>query len=363
MGVLWFSAFVLLSLLMRKLRFPNKISVAPMLLLLILSLFRMVFPVDVGAVLVLSGIVFPTIIEFLRIEFAQQWLFGFPFNMLSVLILIWILVSVVLLIDLVMRTSRKYWAVISLTVYPRDGDAEALLTEMVNPVKPVRVFRVSAIKVPMAVGMRPYICLPDVDFTVEELKVILKHEWKHYQDKDYYTNFIINVTCAIFWWHPLVYLLKRNLSFALEMKCDNFAVLTDADFEQYMNAAERLSDSLDAGFVIDRKELVSRAAMLESCGVSRRKRTLVNVFFCAILSALFIFSYTFQIQPAFWESDVEAVDYFSSELYEVYRAEENFIVCNDDGTFSVYIGGQLVSIITELTPAHSFLPIRQRGEE
>jgi len=366
MGVLWFNAFVLLSLLMRKLKFPIKFSVTPLAVLLVLSLLRMFVVIRIpGSKLVHSEVVFPAIVNFLRFEIIP------PLNVLHILIFVWIAVAVILLARYVVQYCKAYQTAMALT-YIRDENAELILSEIIDSPKWGRVFR-THVKVPFTAGIKPYIYLPSgVDFTDDELRTILKHEWKHIQNKDYLIKFIMYLICSIFWWNPVVFLLKRNVFFAQELRSDHYAV-SDTDYDHYMSGIHRFGEvgkdipSMGNALVSAKDGVTDRFKILamRERDKSRGKQVLINVCFFVVAAALLVSSYMFTVQPAFWESPcVEAsAECFYSELYEVYRAEENFIIDNGDGTFSLYIDGQHAWDTDDASQEiFTFLPIREREE-
>jgi len=218
MGVLWFNIFVLLSLLMRKLKHPIKLSVMPLVILLILSLVRMIVPIQVpsGAIRISSEAILPTVIRFLRYEMIPYTVFGFSVYVLHIFFLIWGTVSIIFLIKYVLLWRRVLKLTGKLASEP-DKEAEAILAEITGSKVHGRVFR-TPFETPATSGYKPHIYLPKgVDFTHDELRVILKHEWKHIRSKDYLITYLMHILCCIFWWNPLVYALKSNVSFVQEV--------------------------------------------------------------------------------------------------------------------------------------------------
>ena len=72
---------------MRKLKFPIRFSVVPLLLLLVLSILRMFIVIDLpGAMIVFSETLYPAVIKFSRFE-----IWGLPLD--AVFISIWVFVA------------------------------------------------------------------------------------------------------------------------------------------------------------------------------------------------------------------------------------------------------------------------------
>jgi len=377
MGILWFNTFVLLSLLMRKLRYPIKFSAMPLLLLLFLSTLRMFLVIEIpGTIPVFSEVILPAVIVFLRYTVIPYEVLGVAVSALHISIFIWATVAVILLTRYVLRYWVAYWTALSLNYAP-DEEAEAILAEIAGPIscpkKRGRVFR-TPIKVPFTVGIKPYIYLPDgVAFTPDELRTVLRHEWKHIQGKDYLIEFMMRFINYVFWWNPLTYILRRNVSFALELRCDYFAVgASGSDYQHYKSALGRISGTkrkeiIGNTLVNSENVFLDRHKTLELRMKDRtHKRALTTICFYFLVAILFLLSYTFIILPAHWESSYEHVacieyppGYYYSE--EAFRAEENFLVDNGDGTFSLYIDGRHVeNRYADDIPQDifTFLPIR-----
>jgi len=378
MGILWFNAFVLLSLLMRKLRYPIKLSVVPLALLLLLSILRMFLAVEPpGAIYIRSEVIFPAVVRILRFKILHE-VFGFSVNLIHIFIFIWVVVAIVLMTRYVTRFRKAYWTALSLNYAP-DEEAEAVLEEITgevkDPKKRGRVFR-TAIQVPFTVGIKPYIYLPEgVELSCAELRTVLRHEWKHIQSKDYLIEFLMRFINYALWWNPLTYMLRKNVSFALELRCDYFAVGSSGmDYEYYESALYRLGEDKPRNLVLvnalvnSEDEFVDRFKTLEMrMRDTKHRRTLTIVCFYLSIIVLFVLSYMFLVIPAHWESDFEHVDYIERQpayyySEEAYRAEEAFIVDNSDGTFSLYVDGQHVKDITENTCQEilAFFPVRIR---
>lgn len=110
---------------------------------------------------------------------------------------------------------------------------------------------------PMTCGMvRPAIVLPmDAQtWPVEDLQRAIVHELEHVRRADWVSQCLARIICAVYWFHPLVWIAWRHLSLDAERACDD-AVLrhpstlpgTDADptayADQLVGLAERLTAS------------------------------------------------------------------------------------------------------------------------
>ena len=379
MGWLWFNTFILLGLAMRKLRFPIMFSVAPLLVVLFLSIIRILFTISFGfSSMVLSETVYPALISIAYFEVVSLRIANIPINVFNIFIFIWISVAIILLIRLLIQFNYSIYMVkYVFSGLPRCEHSENILKNMIDSnSSEIRVFKTYSVDVPSAAGTLPYIILPDVNFSQDELKVVLLHEWKHHIDKDYMTLLVTRIICKIFWWNPLVLIFRRNVEFALELKCDYFAMSSTEDFEHFKTVVKRLGESLRIKAkesVTEMNNLISYAdEMADRYSVqdirnynSRIKRKIVNTFFALLAGGLLVISYMFLVLPVFWEAPdvMPVVECFTEEYQEdgnVFWAEDIFVVDNGDGTFSLYIDGQFAQYIEEASYGFRFFQIRQR---
>jgi beta-lactamase regulating signal transducer with metallopeptidase domain len=380
MGVLWFNAFVCLGIVMRKLKYPIKFSVIPLLLLLVLSVMRMFVAIDMpGATVVLSERIYPAVIGFARIEILSLRVFGLPINVAGTLICVWITGIFYFSIRYFYSYISNFRPVMKLFVkYNRDEYAESLLRDIIGSDKHFHVYRNKCFNAAIATALKPYIILPDVEFSPDELRVILLHEWKHIQDKDYLTSIIMNIICFVFWWNPMVYVLKRNFVFVQELKSDQFAVSDNKDFKHYLkglrilnnvkkNDAKMECEQANTFIGNDGDGIEDRLNVLALKGDSRKKRILTNLCYSIVIFALFIVSYMFTIHPAFWDAyDVSVpIEDFTEEYTEsggIFKAGENFLIDNGDGTFSLYIDGQFAIHVNDTDDIINWIPIYKKED-
>ncbi|MFO1022465.1 MAG: M56 family metallopeptidase [Planctomycetales bacterium] len=92
---------------------------------------------------------------------------------------------------------------------------------------------------------RPVVILPRSyvqTLTEEELASVLTHELAHLTRRDPVVGLLQRVAAIVYWPHPLVHLLNRQLSRAREELCDNFA-LQAASTTQYAELLFRLAQA------------------------------------------------------------------------------------------------------------------------
>ena len=78
---------------------------------------------------------------------------------------------------------------------------------------------------PMLVGfVKPMVILPEIKYSNNELKVILKHEFMHYKRKDLWYKLLLIIANGMHWFNPIVYFMVRKANRDLEYSCDDDVV-------------------------------------------------------------------------------------------------------------------------------------------
>lgn len=121
---------------------------------------------------------------------------------------------------------------------------------------------------PMTGGViRPFLVLPrDArQWAPAALRHAIVHEWEHIRRKDWLMLCTARVGCALYWFHPFVWLCWRKLRLDAERACDD-AVLGSAEPEEYadqlVTLAERLASpgTPSALAMANRSDLSARVA-------------------------------------------------------------------------------------------------------
>jgi beta-lactamase regulating signal transducer with metallopeptidase domain len=117
------------------------------------------------------------------------------------------------------------------------------LLQAFQKVRPVAVLKADDSQSPKAVGFfSPAIILPawllnqrdaeDIP-AGEELKHVLLHELAHLRRRDDWTNLLQQVIKAVFFFHPAVWWMERELALSREQACDDAALEQAADARDY----------------------------------------------------------------------------------------------------------------------------------
>lgn len=87
--------------------------------------------------------------------------------------------------------------------------------------KPLKIRYSQLIDTPMLVGLiKSEIILPRLDYTDDELKLILRHELFHYKRKDILYQLITLIFVSLHWFNPFVHLMAKAIELDGETSCD-----------------------------------------------------------------------------------------------------------------------------------------------
>jgi beta-lactamase regulating signal transducer with metallopeptidase domain len=133
-------------------------------------------------------------------------------NMLTVLIVLWVVVALALLI----RFTYWYRKMVRRIYRFQKHNVHM---DHVTGTTPIVIS--SAVASPMAIGLfKSKIVLPDIPYQPEELQCIVQHETIHIVHKDVWYKFAAEILCCLFWWNPIIHLLNKEVEQTLEIKCD-----------------------------------------------------------------------------------------------------------------------------------------------
>jgi beta-lactamase regulating signal transducer with metallopeptidase domain len=90
---------------------------------------------------------------------------------------------------------------------------------------PPALYRNPRASTPMLIRLfRPAIVLPDRGYTDEQLKSALLHELTHLRRKDIWIKWLTVLAVSVHWFNPVVWLMRREISRACELACDEAVI-------------------------------------------------------------------------------------------------------------------------------------------
>lgn len=87
------------------------------------------------------------------------------------------------------------------------------------------IYRCERISAPMLIGFfRAKILIPDIDYSQEEIDIIIRHEMTHFNRHDMWYKFLLLAANSLHWFNPLVYVMVSCANRDLEYSCDDAVV-------------------------------------------------------------------------------------------------------------------------------------------
>lgn len=102
--------------------------------------------------------------------------------------------------------------------------------------KPVLLFSSSVVSTPLTWGWQsPVILLPEdaLDWTETHRRIVLRHELAHVARGDSFVQLLAGFVCALYWFHPLVWMTERRLRAECERACDDSVVSLGTPAAEY----------------------------------------------------------------------------------------------------------------------------------
>ncbi len=343
MSVLWSSLLIVLySILRKRRRLIDICSVSGILILYVFCVIRMTVPVEFNKVKVVSiPAIYNPIYRFLVLN-DLPWIEIKPY---IILLLLWIVVTVIILVVQAVRYIRYKKAIDLLEKYGNVIDSEKY---GVNDIR-VTIIKTSSADTPFSFGIiRKRIIIPDKDYSEDEIRLMLKHEYMHLKNHDLLIQLMIHFLCAVFWWNPLVYLLRFDIEQCFEIRCDRcvtagMARENTADYLSLLLKVYKDGNSEGyeawhgirlAGSEKDRRNNIKERFALIEAGFCKKDKNAGRIIAALISGIVLILSYTFIFQTEY-EAPAEECGANTKEDHEN-TPENTYIKRMPDGRYIFY---------------------------
>lgn len=341
-AIMYFNIGLIIILIFRhNLTFFMKYSTWCLFLLFLVSVIRVVLPLDMTkAIVINSDKAYPWLLEKLNVSmFASDFSLGF------ILLFIWLLGSATLLLkDVVqfikeIKTIRKY-------VLIDDEQVKRISKESFY--RNVKIFVSPNVIEPKVTGiLKPYIYLPVINISDDELCLILKHEICHIQGGDIVIKLFYFLIKDLFWWNPLTFLFQYEVENLLELKCD-LAVTKKMNTQEKINYLNTILKVIKQIEQPTKKNSFTKSVInfvsIRSLDITKQRFKVImekdsqwkfgiQIIILLFIIVLFILSYYFIIQPAYYPNfnDVEEMQEITKDnSYIVISNEEKILYINDE---------------------------------
>lgn len=349
MATIWCSIFMVLLFCFRSGKYILELSgVAPLLIIIIGAALRCFVPIDIPV--------------FTRVIQHEGWLAKLDAGLrtpiiyghitpLAIILGVWIIGTLIASFTTIwsyrthMDKVRSYLPSENPAIL---SAAEAAARKLQLPVP--TVCPISKGKSPSIQGLRhPVILIPENVYSEEDYRYVFYHEW---------IKLLVCALNCIFWWNPCSYLLRINLNRTLELRCDQSVsrLLQYPEKLEYIEVLKKTFNSLPTkrkrfrlgSFTISefaacpkkfcrnpKKHItVKRADLIMNTSYQKKYNRVIPVVTLIIMTIVFVFSYSFIIQPYYdVPKDEIEVDMYTDE----FSSSNSYLVQNDDGTYTIYI--------------------------
>lgn len=194
-------------------------------------------------------------------------------------IFVFYLIGVMILFIYSIMTYLKYKKMIKKLSYDVDDDFTAIFNEVKNEMsvdKNIVIRYCDYVKSPCLIGVfKPYILVPNVGYSCEEISWILRHELTHYKYKDNLIKLICFLIRIVYWFNPLVYLLIHVMENDCELSCDQ-RVVKDRTFDEKKEYGLAITNSIK--YSINLKEKFEKEYYMSFSDSKKLKRRLQDLF-------------------------------------------------------------------------------------
>lgn len=168
---------------------------------------------------------------FVLLKIRKNGLYGFEFwktafimDIASILFFIWVAGTVICIIRYGNQHRKIHKAIRQCEVKEQSPILQEQISEISKRVKlhrSVKPVILHMIEVPMAYGLfQPKVLLPAKEYSQQELEVILLHELVHHKHHDLFWKQLFQITRCIYWFHPAMQDILRQLDQWGETVCD-----------------------------------------------------------------------------------------------------------------------------------------------
>lgn len=342
---------ILLALLLRNKATYSHLGLRFLTLFSWIVLIRLLLPLEFLSftILVPSTIVMPVVRDILLYNVFSLW--GYDITILMIMIFIWF--WGVILYNY--KLFKAYRSLSNLSSLPETDNP--IVRSLLNKVKEengiqeeIRLIQNSYITVPSIAGIRnAAILLPDDAFSEQDLLCIFHHELNHYKHHDNLSKLILEIVNSFYWWNPLFYLLKTQISTVFEFRADTDSidkmqisptVYMECLLRIYKQQLTTYTTSVSTAFCASDNQNMLRRFTYIAKTADRHKEHIVYVLTICLCLLAGSFSLIFEAHSITPEQ--------AKNTYSLYNADSAWILYDSHKKYILYINGTAIGRINDL---------------
>lgn len=262
----------------------------------------------------------------------------------GIVLTIWALGAAISVLRLFLSSRRSQQLI---KQYPTAAVGSLLLKQMTGGNCKIRVVYARFPVIPYATGLwKSVIVLPTAIYSPNELRNILRHEYTHIRYGHLWIKFCLSLVCCIYWWFPLLFLLRREVDTLLELLCDDHMLKTKTPL-QALDYGELLLRSPSSPYDSDRvpqskfsRENITLLRLERILDFAyNRNKTVKSIERASLvlIAVTVLISYSFVIQPRYEPTDIS---YTSFEV----NSTEDYLLSSSTGTYFLVMGKQRIEL-------------------
>lgn len=344
------SILMLLVFLCRKLdMLVKRFGITTFIVLYMVAISRALLPFTLSFTRVVStDHIYPEVYSALNRTVSDDLIFTLGFVLGS----IWVIVAIALIVSFLVKYENTNKKLERLAI---NGATEQVYRifdkvekESARKIE-VEVICSSAFEIPMSAGLLDKkILIPKETYTDEELYGIIKHEYMHHQSGDLWIKMLTTLFMLLMWWNPIAYLVRLDISKAIELRCDEKVTKSMEKTEKgvYLSSIIRcirhkdsndkiylgtgLSGTSGESFLKKRFKFIANPSK-----ATKRERQIFSVLVAGISALVFILSFALVFQPQFMPSSddlsiIEEISPRNSEIVKDNKSNEYMFYHNNN---------------------------------
>lgn len=317
-------------------------------LLIVLSfiiILRLILPVEWPFTITLP---FSWIMNPLR-SFLTYEIFN-NFSIISLLSIIWLCGSVFQIFRFIIQVKRinNVFNVLDKTAIKKQvSDYLDIDTQHNYP-----VWIADSIPFPMILGFKKVILIPKINLDKHEMEHIILHEIEHLKYKDNTIKLFLSIMLIIYWWFPPVFWLCDKIQLVQEMRVDKKVTngFSDSGITEYANTLLRIQKTLSSKTNNTFNQFNISSTFYVNDGTStlyyrimyllnKDYKKSTNAFLMLVILLVPLISNSIVLEPYITPKGIEYS--YSSSASDL---EDGFILKHSDGSYSLYINGNMETI-------------------
>lgn len=270
------------------------------------------------------------------------------YNISHIFILIWIVGIVIMFIKYCFDLHNQK----NICEYIKSESNPIPLSKYIESDREYSIYFSELINFPMVLGFQKNIFIPKGIYDKQKLRYILIHEKQHIDNYDIFIKQLINILVIIYWWFPIIYILKKKINLYLEMRVDNQIVneLTDTNMIEYAkilidvnelnykNKTNIKFNSSISNFLIEDNKNILEYRIRYLLAGSFRKKT--NMLLLIILMTLPFASNSLVLESYFQTPKNIVSDYLTIDDI----VDKGYLLHKKDGSWMLVIGDTKITI-------------------